>query len=211
VAVANEARRRGHQGVVCGHIHRAEMREINGVLYCNDGDWVESRTALVENFDGTLELVHWAPAHETQGRGHALHGGRMRIALVTDAWQPQVNGVVTTLVELVRELAELGHQVEVIHPNLFKTRPCPGYAGIDLAVSPKRGLTEKLDAFQPEAIHIATEGPLGWAARGYCLKRGCVSRRLSTPSSRRSCMRRSKSRCPGVMRCSAISTGLRRA
>jgi UDP-2,3-diacylglucosamine pyrophosphatase LpxH len=46
------------------------MREINGVLYCNDGDWVESRTALVENFDGTLELVHWAPAHETQGRGH---------------------------------------------------------------------------------------------------------------------------------------------
>lgn len=96
----------------------------------------------------------------------------MRIALVTDAWQPQVNGVVTTLVELVRELAELGHQVEVIHPNLFKTRPCPGYAGIDLAVRPKRGLTEKLDAFQPEAIHIATEGPLGWAARGYCLKRG---------------------------------------
>jgi len=96
----------------------------------------------------------------------------VRIALVTDAWQPQVNGVVTTLVELVRELAELGHQVEVIHPNLFKTRPCPGYAGIDLAVRPKRGLTDKLDAFQPEAIHIATEGPLGWAARGYCLKRG---------------------------------------
>jgi glycosyltransferase involved in cell wall biosynthesis len=96
----------------------------------------------------------------------------MRVALVTDAWQPQVNGVVTTLVELVRELSELGHQVEVIHPNLFKTRPCPGYAGIDLAVRPKRGLTEKLDAFQPEAIHIATEGPLGWAARGYCLKHG---------------------------------------
>lgn len=96
----------------------------------------------------------------------------MRVALVTDAWQPQVNGVVTTLVELVRELQELGHQVEVIQPGLFKTRPCPGYAGIDLAVRPKRGLTEKLDAFQPEAIHIATEGPLGWAARGYCLKRG---------------------------------------
>jgi UDP-2,3-diacylglucosamine pyrophosphatase LpxH len=68
VAVANEARRRGHQGVVCGHIHRAEMRDIDGVLYCNDGDWVESRTALVEHFDGTLELLHWAPSHETQGR-----------------------------------------------------------------------------------------------------------------------------------------------
>jgi UDP-2,3-diacylglucosamine pyrophosphatase LpxH len=71
VAVANEARRRGHQGVVCGHIHRAEMRDINGVLYCNDGDWVESRTALAENFDGSLELLHWAPAHETHGCGHA--------------------------------------------------------------------------------------------------------------------------------------------
>ena len=59
VAVAQAAKRRGHQGVVCGHIHRAEMREINGILYCNDGDWVESRTALVEHMDGRLELVHW--------------------------------------------------------------------------------------------------------------------------------------------------------
>ncbi|WP_421955514.1 glycosyltransferase family 4 protein [Polaromonas sp.] len=96
----------------------------------------------------------------------------MKIALITDAWQPQVNGVVTTLVELVRELEQLGHRVEVIHPGLFRTRPCPGYAGIDLAVAPKRLLTEKLDAFQPEAVHVATEGPLGWAARGYCIKRG---------------------------------------
>ena len=67
-AVAAEARKRGHHGVVCGHIHRAEMREIGGTLYCNDGDWVESRTALVEHFDGTLELVHWAPDYETHGR-----------------------------------------------------------------------------------------------------------------------------------------------
>jgi glycosyltransferase involved in cell wall biosynthesis len=96
----------------------------------------------------------------------------MKIALVTDAWQPQVNGVVTTLVELVRELQALGHTVEVIHPGLFKTRPCPGYAGIHLAVRPKALLTNRLDAFAPEAIHIATEGPLGWAARSYCLKRG---------------------------------------
>lgn len=96
----------------------------------------------------------------------------MKIALVTDAWQPQVNGVVTTLVELVRELEALGHRVAVIHPGLFKTRPCPGYAGIDLAVRPKALLAEKLDAFAPEAIHVATEGPLGWAARGYCIKRG---------------------------------------
>ena len=72
VAVASEARRRGHQGVVCGHIHRAEMRDIDGVLYCNDGDWVESRTALVEHFDGTLELLHWQPANTVHERGVAV-------------------------------------------------------------------------------------------------------------------------------------------
>lgn len=96
----------------------------------------------------------------------------MKIALVTDAWLPQVNGVVTTLVELCRELREAGHTVEVIQPSQFRTRPCPGYPGIDLAVSPKRLLTQKLDAFAPDAIHLATEGPLGWAARRYCLNRG---------------------------------------
>jgi UDP-2,3-diacylglucosamine pyrophosphatase LpxH len=63
-AVAHEARRRGYDAVVCGHIHRAEMRTIDGVLYCNDGDWVESRSAFVEHADGRLELVHWAPTHE---------------------------------------------------------------------------------------------------------------------------------------------------
>jgi len=60
VALAGEARRRGFDGVVCGHIHHAEMREVNGVLYLNDGDWVESCTALVEHHDGRLELIDWA-------------------------------------------------------------------------------------------------------------------------------------------------------
>lgn len=60
VAVARETRRRGHDGVVCGHIHRAEIRSIDGTLYCNDGDWVESQTSLVEHWDGRLELVYWA-------------------------------------------------------------------------------------------------------------------------------------------------------
>ena len=68
-AVAHEAKRRGHHGVVCGHIHRAEMRDINGTLYCNDGDWVESRTALVEHFDGRLELLHWASVPEPSKQG----------------------------------------------------------------------------------------------------------------------------------------------
>lgn len=60
MAVAHEARRRGFDGVVCGHIHHAEIRHVDGVLYCNDGDWVESRTALVEHMDGRLEIIRWA-------------------------------------------------------------------------------------------------------------------------------------------------------
>lgn len=94
----------------------------------------------------------------------------MKISLVTDAWLPQVNGVVTTLVELVRQLRAGGHEVQVIEPSQFRTRPCPGYAGIDLAIAPARGVAQQLDAFQPDAIHLATEGPLGWAARRYCLR-----------------------------------------
>jgi len=58
-AIAAEARRRNVDGIVCGHIHHAEIRDIGGVLYCNDGDWVESCTALVEHHDGTLEIVRW--------------------------------------------------------------------------------------------------------------------------------------------------------
>ena len=95
----------------------------------------------------------------------------MKLALVTDARQPQVNGVVSALVELAREMEALGHQVEVIHPGLFDTRPCPGHAGIDLAVRPKKTLTRRLDAIGAGVIHLATKGPLGWAARRYCLRR----------------------------------------
>jgi UDP-2,3-diacylglucosamine pyrophosphatase LpxH len=63
-ALSDEARRRGLDGVVCGHIHHAEIRDLGGVLYCNDGDWVESCTALVEHFDGRLEIVAWTETRE---------------------------------------------------------------------------------------------------------------------------------------------------
>lgn len=96
----------------------------------------------------------------------------MKIALLTDAWLPQVNGVVTTLLELVQELTAAGHEVQVVHPGQFATRPCPGYAGIDLAVRPGRQVAQTLDAMKPDAIHLVTEGPLGWAGRRYCLRRG---------------------------------------
>jgi glycosyltransferase involved in cell wall biosynthesis len=94
----------------------------------------------------------------------------MKIALITDAWRPQINGVVTTLIELVEHLREQGHIVEVIHPGMFDTRPCPGYAGIDLAIRPYAGVAQRLKKFAPQAIHVATEGPMGWAARHYCLR-----------------------------------------
>jgi glycosyltransferase involved in cell wall biosynthesis len=96
----------------------------------------------------------------------------MRIALVTDAWQPQVNGVVTTLVELVRGLADAGHTVRVIEPGPFRRFACPGYREIELSWRPGRAVAESMDAFLPDAVHIATEGPLGGAARRHCLRRG---------------------------------------
>ncbi len=96
----------------------------------------------------------------------------MKLALVTDAWQPQINGVVTTLLELVNELKKLDYQIQIIHPGLFHTHPCPGYPGIDLAIFPKNPLGNILSTFKPDAIHIATEGPLGWAARSLCVQAG---------------------------------------
>jgi len=95
----------------------------------------------------------------------------MRIALVTDAWVPQVNGVVRTLQQMVKMLRDDGHEVEVVSPDRFYTVPCPGYAEIRLAVAPWQ-LNELMDSFAPDAVHIATEGPLGWAGRWWCLRRG---------------------------------------
>jgi glycosyltransferase involved in cell wall biosynthesis len=95
----------------------------------------------------------------------------MNIMLVTDAWMPQVNGVVTTLRALCEQLRLGGHTVQVIHPGMFRTRPCPGYAGIDVAVRPASQLKRMLDEAEFDTIHLATEGPLGWAARRYCMQR----------------------------------------
>lgn len=96
----------------------------------------------------------------------------MRIAIVTDAWKPQVNGVVTTLTHVGECLARVGHTIRFITPLDFRTVPCPTYPEIRLALRPGSKLRALLDAFAPECIHIATEGPLGWAARAYCLRRG---------------------------------------
>lgn len=96
----------------------------------------------------------------------------MRIALVSDAWSPQVNGVVRTLQATVAELEARGHDVERITPDSFRTVPCPGYREIRLAVAPWREVGRRLSRLEADAVHIATEGPLGWAARRWCLLRG---------------------------------------
>ncbi|TXH38705.1 MAG: glycosyltransferase family 1 protein [Rhodospirillaceae bacterium] len=95
----------------------------------------------------------------------------LRIAIVSDAWTPQVNGVVRTLGRTIKELTELGHHVDVIAPSDFHSLPCPTYPEIRLALMPKRGMARQLDRLKPDAIHIATEGPLGHAARAYCRAR----------------------------------------
>lgn len=96
----------------------------------------------------------------------------LHVAIVTDAWHPQVNGVVRTLASVGDELRALGHRVTFIAPSDFRTIPCPTYPEIRLALFPQRKLARMLDAAAPCAIHVATEGPLGHAARRYCLARG---------------------------------------
>ncbi len=94
----------------------------------------------------------------------------MRIAIITDAWKPQVNGVVTTLGKMGEFLESQGHDVRFMTPKDFKTIPCPTYPEIRLALFPYKTIRDNLDDFLPAHIHIATEGSLGHAARKYCLK-----------------------------------------
>lgn len=94
----------------------------------------------------------------------------MRIALVTDAWHPQVNGVVRTLTAVMGELLRRGHVVQVIAPDQFRSFPAPSYPEIRLALAGAGAVGRKIAAFAPDCIHIATEGPLGWAARRFCLR-----------------------------------------
>jgi glycosyltransferase involved in cell wall biosynthesis len=96
----------------------------------------------------------------------------MHILIVSDAWHPQVNGVVRTYEHIRAELQEDGHNISILGPVDFSNRmKAPGYKEIELCLWPYKQLSSKIKALQPEAIHIATEGPLGWAARRYCLKR----------------------------------------
>lgn len=93
----------------------------------------------------------------------------MRIAIATDAWTPQVNGVVRTLEMTVKLLRERGHDVHMITPDQFRTLPCPGYGEIRLAVAPRFGIRKQLSQIRPDIVHISTEGPIGWSTRRWCI------------------------------------------
>lgn len=96
----------------------------------------------------------------------------MRVAVATDAWEPQVNGVVRTLQQTRAHLAELGHEPLFVTPPDFATFPCPTYPSVRLALLPGKKVERILRDFKPEAVHISTEGPIGHAARSFCRRAG---------------------------------------
>ncbi len=132
--------------------------------------------AGTQNRNGSSALVH-QNGHRPEHRGVGPHdvfasANRLRIVVATDAWCPQVNGVVRTLSKTVDTLRARGHDVRPITPDLFRTIACPTYPEIRLAMGCGRDVARQLDDFDADAIHIATEGPIGWAARAWCLKHG---------------------------------------
>lgn len=96
----------------------------------------------------------------------------LKILIVTDAWAPQVNGVVRTIEITAKDLTALGHTVQIVNPLGRRTFPLPTYPEIRLALFPTRALTREITAFAPDAVHIATEGSLGLAARKVCIRHG---------------------------------------
>jgi glycosyltransferase involved in cell wall biosynthesis len=114
-----------------------------------------------------LETLRNNPQDEQHSAPNARH---LRLLIVTDAWAPQVNGVVRTLEMLGRDLTAMGHEVRYATPDGRVTMALPTYPEIRLAILPRRSLERLIAEFQPTGIHIATEGPLGWSARAICVR-----------------------------------------
>src|ERR1044072_6349208 len=93
----------------------------------------------------------------------------MRVLIATDAWHPQVNGVVRTLTSLARSASKLDAEISFLPPAGFRRPGVPTYPGLRIALPNRREIARRIEAAAPEAIHIATEGPIGWRTRSYCL------------------------------------------
>lgn len=105
-------------------------------------------------------------------KGRFLAASPMKVLVATDAWHPQVNGVVRTLGSLARASSKLGVTIEFLSPDGFPSFQLPTYPGLRLAIPSRRGIAERIEAASPDAIHLATEGPIGFATRAYCRRRG---------------------------------------
>ena len=95
----------------------------------------------------------------------------MKILIATDAWHPQVNGVVRTLTSLAKSATSLGADIDFLTPDGFPSMPLPTYPGLRIALPNRREIARRIEQASPDAIHIATEGPIGWAVRAYCRRR----------------------------------------
>ncbi len=190
--LAAEARRRGVDGVICGHIHHPTMREIDGVAYINIGDFVESCSLVIEREDGAIDRAALAGARARSGAGArpAVHRGGtqkrgMKIVVATDAWG-QTNGVVFAYQRIAEPVREFGAELALCHAGGIsarrRCRPIPASA------SPSRPPPRSAGASSAQGadhVHIATEGPIGWATRRHCLQRGAaVHDQLPHPLSR---------------------------
>ena len=96
----------------------------------------------------------------------------MRVMIATDAWHPQVNGVVRTLTSLAASVRKLGATIDFLNPEGFYSLQVPTYPGLRFALPGRREIARRIEELRPNAIHIATEGPIGWLVRAYCLKHG---------------------------------------
>jgi glycosyltransferase involved in cell wall biosynthesis len=109
---------------------------------------------------------------KSDGDTISAESSTMKVMVATDAWRPQVNGVVRTLGSLARAAAKLGVEIDFLSPDGFWTFPVPTYPGLRLALPRRKKIAERIEASRPDAIHIATEGPIGHAVRAYCIRNG---------------------------------------
>src|ERR1700760_4742811 len=104
-------------------------------------------------------------SHAIRQRGFPAESNLMRVLIATDAWRPQVNGVVRTLNSLARAAGKLGVEVEFLTPDGFWTFPVPTYPVLRFPTPPRKRIAERIETVKPDAIHVATEGPIGHAVR----------------------------------------------